>query len=44
MHLLLSYSLWTYTIITLRVSQWEIFGKKFTSGAHSGQTDAAAHI
>ena len=33
---LLTISLWTYTITSLRVNQWEIFAKEFTSDVDSG--------
>ena len=40
---LLTYSIWTYTITTLWVNQWDIFPEDFTSDVDSGQIDAA-HI
>ena len=33
---LVTSSIWTYTIKTLRVNQWEIFAKKFISDVDSG--------
>ena len=33
---LLTNSIWTYTFITLRVNQWEIFAKCFTSVLNYG--------
>ena len=35
--------MWTYTITNLRVDQWEILAKDFTSDIDSGYKDAA-HI
>ena len=33
---LLTNIIWTYTITTLRVNEWEIFAKEFTSDVDSG--------
>ena len=38
---LLANSIWTYTITTLWLNQWEIFAKEFISDVGSGWKDAA---
>ena len=40
---LLTNNIWSYTMTILRVNQWEIFAKEFTSSVDSGWKDAT-HI